>query len=337
MSIVADKTAIQTERRVSMNKWCIVGVYFGKLPNYFGLWLKSAQKNTEVDFLIFTDQEIKQEFDNIRFVNFTIQEMQKLSSRKLGFEVYLERPYKCCDLKPAYGVIFEEYLTAYSYWGHCDFDLIWGDLGGYFNKYHLESYDKFLPLGHLSMYRNTCENNRRFMLDGASFSYRTVFTKASNYAFDELGGVYRIFVKHGYKTFDKRIFADISKIYRRFKLARNDRNYNYQVFCWNNGHVYRYYYDQTIKRDEFIYIHFKERGFLPFDADCIRRDSFYITNQGFYSCDPVAIDINEIQKYNSFESADIEKIELRRFIWSERKRKIIGKINRMLHRKGKIR
>ena len=54
--------------------------------------------------------------------------MQKLSSRKLGFEVYLERPYKCCDLKPAYGVIFEEYLTAYSYWGHCDFDLIFGDL-----------------------------------------------------------------------------------------------------------------------------------------------------------------------------------------------------------------
>ena len=38
-----------------MNKTVIIGVYFGKFPEYFDLWLKSAEYNRNVDFLIFTD------------------------------------------------------------------------------------------------------------------------------------------------------------------------------------------------------------------------------------------------------------------------------------------
>ena len=29
--------------------------YFGKLPNYFDLWLQSAEKNSTIDWLIYTD------------------------------------------------------------------------------------------------------------------------------------------------------------------------------------------------------------------------------------------------------------------------------------------
>lgn len=320
-----------------MNKWCIIGVYFGELPNYFDLWLKSAQKNTSVDFIVFSDCSVKWVPDNVRLIYFTIEKLQKLASYKLGFEVCLERPYKCCDLKPAYGIIFEEYLTDYEYWGHCDFDLIWGDLCGFFNKYHIENYDKFLPLGHLSMYKNTFENNRRFMLEGATTSYKNVFTNTRNFAFDETPGVYKVFEKNGFSMFNERIFADISKIYRRFRLARNDKNYDYQVFCWDKGHIYRYFFDETIKKDEFIYIHFKERGFLPIADNCVFEDSFYITNRGFYPCNPTIIDKSKIQKYNFFKSHGSEKVELKKFIWSERKRRAAAKINRFLHRKEKLR
>lgn len=36
-------------------KVAIILPYFGKLPNYFQLWIKSAEMNKDFDFLIFTD------------------------------------------------------------------------------------------------------------------------------------------------------------------------------------------------------------------------------------------------------------------------------------------
>ena len=320
-----------------MLRVCIVGVYFGRFPNYFDLWLKSAVKNDTINFIIFTDQTNYKNLSNVSFVYFTLEEMRKLASEKIGLEVNLARPYKCCDFRPAYGVIFEEFLTDFDYWGHCDFDLIWGDIRSFLEKYHLENYEKFLPLGHLSLYKNTFENNRRFMLAGAHASYKTVFTDVHNFAFDETCGVYQIYQKNRFACFDERIFADISKIYHRYRLALNDKNYDYQLFCWNNGHIYRYYLDGDIKKDEFIYIHFKERGVLPFDGDCINAHSFYITYSGFYSCDVSNISVEDFQRYNAFEGMRKEKKELKNYAKQEKKEKIISRLTLLLHRKEKLR
>lgn len=320
-----------------MLKVCIIGVYFGKFPNYFDLWLKSAKKNETINFMIFTDQTGYKNLSNVSFVHFTLEEMKKLASKKIGMEVYLDRPYKCCDFKPAYGVIFEDFLCDYDYWGHCDFDLIWGDIRFFLEKFHCEKYEKFLSLGHLSLYRNTFENNRRFMLDGPDVTYKTVFTDKHNFAFDEISGVYQIYQKNGIDCFSERIFADISKIYHRYRLALDDKNYDYQLFCWNNGHIFRYYFDGDIKKEEFIYIHFKERGILPYDEDCINSTSFYITYSGFYSCDIANIKLDDFQKYNTFEGVKKERRELVFFVKQERKRRILSKLNHILHRKEKLR
>ena len=90
----------------------------------------------------------------------TLVKMKTLAQNVLGFDVCLDRPYKCCDFKPIYGLIFKEYVSEYEYWGHCDFDLIFGDLQSFFDRYDLYKYDRFIPLGHLSLYRNTDEVNR---------------------------------------------------------------------------------------------------------------------------------------------------------------------------------
>ena len=320
-----------------MIKVCVIGVYFGNLPNYFDLWLKSAASNSSVDFLIFTDQKKSYLPTNVRFEDFSLEKMKNLASSKLDFEVCLERPYKCCDFKPSYGLIFEDYLQDYDYWGHCDFDLIWGDLRYFFNKYHIENYDKFLNLGHLSLYKNTYKNNRNFMLDGSRNDYKKVYTDTRNFAFDETTGVYQIYKKNNISCFDKRIFADISSIYSRYRLALDDTNYDYQVFCWDSGHVYRYYFDNKIKRDEFIYIHFKERGRLPYDGECLNNDSFYIANRGFYPCLSSNINLDEIQKYNRFESKNKETKELKRFNKKKFRRKLSSKFNRLVGKKEKLR
>ena len=44
-------------------------------------------------------------------------------------------PYKLCDYKPVYGLIFDEDLQDYDFWGHCDVDLIFGDIRKFINLY----------------------------------------------------------------------------------------------------------------------------------------------------------------------------------------------------------
>jgi hypothetical protein len=44
------------------------------------------------------------------------------------FEISLERPYKLCDFRPAFGEIFAEELAGFDFWGHSDLDLIFGQI-----------------------------------------------------------------------------------------------------------------------------------------------------------------------------------------------------------------
>ena len=43
-------------------------------------------------------------------------------------------PRKLCDYKPAYGLIFSEYLRHSDYWGHIDFDIVWGNISSYLQE-----------------------------------------------------------------------------------------------------------------------------------------------------------------------------------------------------------
>ena len=168
------------------NEICIIGVYFGKFHNYFNLWMNSAAKNDSIDFLIVTDQIVEQKFVNIKTLNISFDETRKLIERKLDRKVKLKKPYKLCDFKPAYGYIFSDYIKEYQYWGHCDFDLIWGDLRGFLNEYKYDQYDRFLERGHLTLYRNTKRINSLFKVKvNGEPGYRTIFSNGHNYLFDE--------------------------------------------------------------------------------------------------------------------------------------------------------
>lgn len=293
-------------------KICVIGVYFGTFPDYISLWLRSCEKNPTIDFLIFSDHAIESTPDNVQIIHMTLQEMKNRAQNLFDFPISLDRPYKCCDYKPIYGLIFQDFLKQYDYWGHCDFDLIFGDLSKFFEQYELTSYDKFLSLGHLCLYRNTLENNYRFMLDGSECgSYNTVYSSEQNFAFDETRGINKIYKKHKFPMFEKRIFADISKIYKRYRLALDDINYDKQLFFWRNGKTYRMYYENgRLCEEEFMYVHFKERGKLDYTEECLSCSSFFITNKGFFANDKQEIMLNDIEKHNQFLGSFYEKCEL---------------------------
>lgn len=324
-----------------MIKICIINTYFGKFPLNFDLWLKSAEFNDTIDFLIFTDQKSENYSipKNVFFVKTNLFELETLASNKIGLKVYLKRPYKCCDLRPAYGIIFEDYISNYDYWGHCDLDLIWGDIRKFIENYNLSSYDKFLTLGHLSLYKNEKTNNNTFRLNGSLVgNYERVFTDKHNFAFDETYGILQIYKKNNRKVFEERIFADISKIYHRFRLALNDKNYKHQIFLWENGHIYRAYYeDNLLKKDEYIYIHFKERKKMFINNVCKNSSKFYITNKGFYENDNSNISLEMIDEYNKYPGYLFELKESYRYKISEKINRVFTKIKQILNQKENIR
>lgn len=53
-----------------MKKIILILPYFGKLPNFFYLWLQSAINNSTIDFLIVTDCVIQYEIEsNIKILS----------------------------------------------------------------------------------------------------------------------------------------------------------------------------------------------------------------------------------------------------------------------------
>ena len=325
-------------------KICIISVYFGPFPHYFSLWLKSCQFNPTIDFLLVTDQKIATPLPpNVLLFSYTLAQMRARATEILGFPTALERPYKCCDYKPLYGVLFEEQLKQYNYWGHCDMDMIFGDIRAFTDKYNLPKYDKFLPLGHLSLYRNTPEVNQRYKLNGAGphyqpLDYHTVFSNEQNFIFDELPGIYSIYKKHNFPMFTKRIFADIASIFTRYRIiedttfdSSSPHNYKQQIFYWENGKIWRaYVHKVSLNTEEYIYIHFKKRPNFMVNFDVTHTHSFYITDKGFYPKENL-VTLQVIRKLVPYQACH-EKYECVRNYMRNRYGKVKGLIRGLIKR-----
>lgn len=315
-----------------MNKIVIIGVYCGKFPENMELWMKSCEHNKEIDFMIFTDNNTISDTSNVKFINFSLEEFSKLASEKLGLNVFIKSPYKCCDFKSVYGVIFQDYIKDYMFWGHCDFDLIFGDIRKYITDDILEKYDKILPLGHLSLYRNTKEVNDRYKCPGTICrDYKEVFQTDKAYAFDEYPGMYSIYKYNNFPFYDVRLFADITIKHFRFTLAAKDKNYKKQVFYWEDGKVYRVYQqDKKLYSEEFIYIHFQKRKNMKIHIDNIEScNGFFVTSTGFYAKDE-KVTINHINKYNPYKGAIVEMFETWNYHFGRLKMKTLRKLKGVL-------
>lgn len=156
--------------------------------NYF---LKSCKTNPSIDFIFFSDNDpIAYEGDNIKLIPFTLDNFNALASQKLGLKISVTEPYKLCDFKPLYGVMFENYLKEYVFWGYCDIDVVFGNIRKFITKDRLEKYDiisarKEFLCGHFTLFRNTKKINELFR---KSSDLEKIATDPSHcYSFDECG------------------------------------------------------------------------------------------------------------------------------------------------------
>lgn len=148
---------------IPMNKIALIIPYFGKFPEWMPLYLFSCSKQKNIDFLYFTDCELPQKvYDNTIFCKTTFEEYCDKVSNKLNIDFHPTQSYKLCDLKPFYGIVHEDDLREYDWWGFGDLDLIYGDLSLLINEDNLAKYDLLTThidkvAGHFTIVRKKSE------------------------------------------------------------------------------------------------------------------------------------------------------------------------------------
>lgn len=147
-----------------MKSIVLIVPYIGKWPLWFEAHLVSIVQNPTINWLFITDCQIPKNYpENIRFVPTTLESLNNEINNILEIEVPLT-PRKLCDVRPAYGKIFQEYIKEYDFWGFCDLDIIWGNIRNYVVEDILSNFDiissrKEAISGHFTLFRNTATNN----------------------------------------------------------------------------------------------------------------------------------------------------------------------------------
>lgn len=235
-----------------MKKIALFIFYFGKFPNYFPIFLNSCAQNPELTWKIYTDNLKCGEWPhNVEHHYMTFQQCREHFQKKFSFQIRLDSPKKLCDYRPAYGYIMEEELTGYDFWGHCDIDMIFGNVRRFLTDELLNTYDKLYTLGQFTLYRNVPECNYYFMtFDGGNRS-REVFQNPDLVAFDEWssGNINEIFHNSELQFYEKAFGADVWPERTRFYLSEyfSERD-RYKMIPGSEGSL------SGVKRDCFIFL-----------------------------------------------------------------------------------
>ena len=242
---------------MKQSKIAVLVLYFGSLPSFFWAWLETAKANKTIDFFILTDDGRIASTDNVHVIPMSFDEVRKKIADHFDFDISLESPYKLCDFKPAYGVVFADLLDGYEWWGYCDVDLLLGDVRGFFTERVLGECDRCQYLGHLSIFRNTEAVNNVFKVQGEypDLNYQDVFATGDAMYFDEYRGMYEKCLVSGIRTHFEPEWRNPVDDRDEF-YTPDGRKY---VVVWEDGHLFDVSEDGD--RKEILYAHFFRRAF----------------------------------------------------------------------------
>ena len=292
-----------------MKKIRLIIPYFGRLPKFFPYFLLTAKRNQKIDFLIYTDQKVDQfeilNAKNIEFVTLSFDELREKVQSKFDFKISLKTPYKLCDYKVAYGLIFEEELKGYDYWGFCDTDVLLGDIYQFLEEHSFfeNDYARYGLLGHLQIFKNSSEVNRVFM-SGQGLNYRldyhNVYTSEQNFIFDEAEGIQKLFEKLGLNQLQPSCYHDID--IRNFSFKRYSEKVAQRYYFWTEkkGLESIEIKDEKLVVEHPLYAHFQKRTIEcpEFEA----TDSFYVIPNKLVVGEKISIQ-------------EIEKVTKNKFYW----------------------
>jgi Family of unknown function (DUF6625) len=136
--------------------------YFGSWPEWIDAYFETCRWNRAIDYIFFTDCGLPKNPlpSNVSLVAMTLSQFNELYAARFPCKRRVENPYKLCDLRPAYGVIFAEYVVDHQFFGWGDIDVVYGDVAGYLTAAMLSadiiSFSRKHISGHLTLARTSC-------------------------------------------------------------------------------------------------------------------------------------------------------------------------------------
>ena len=262
-----------------MTQYAAFCCYFGKWPLHFQFWLESCRYNKNITFFLVTDISVANYAvpANVRFVEMSFPEVRDLICVKFpDINVCLDRPYKLCDFKTAYGYIFADFCKGYDYWGYYDIDTIWGNIEKFIPENQDNRYVKIFPCGHLCFIRNDAPWNEVFRLvdkvEGTPCrnnmfgkkvsNWEKCFSSKESFYYDEEGGLEPLFASLQEEVYHGVDFDNILPPWRfdHFYSINFPEKSHFLVYSFCDGTLKRLYLKQwKICAEEISYVHLSKR------------------------------------------------------------------------------
>lgn len=291
--------------------------YFGKISNFMPLFLKSCAWNPTIQWFIPSDADWSalQVPPNVKIIPTTLQAIAEHAAKVLQCKVAMPRAYKLCDLRPMYGIVFADLAHGFNFWGHCDLDMIFGDMRAFLPVEALESSLRLYENGHFCLYRNNEEGCNAFRLSAVNADWRTALADPSSHAFDERGITY-IFHAHKLATYKNfPACATISPSFRDFCTFGETGARRARVFVWRHGKTFRESYEtDRFEREEYAYVHIMRRYMVLTAPDLVEScDNWLMVPNAFIPTGTVPLsreDMLELNKPSTVHHArwQIERI-----------------------------
>jgi len=248
-----------------MKSIIVIFPHFGALPPQYKMWRESALGNPDIDFLFFTDCDVEPA-KNIIVHKMSFDGFRKIVQSKFDFPIILDRPYKLCEYKQAYGYILQAYIKDYDFWGFGDLDLVYGDIRNFLTDSVLK-YKFLLGWGHLTLLHNDEDTNTYFMkqVDGYQ-NYKDAFTTNKITFFDEYG-----YNGCSDKWRDNRPddcwlewpFDNALKPKQSYHFNSLTRGWKQIIFEHVGNKLYMLRFNNgQLEKKESLYAHFQHRGFM---------------------------------------------------------------------------
>jgi len=153
----------QNRKPSTRTRICIAIPYFGEWPEWMELFLESCRVNPTIDWMFFSDCGIPTSGlpSNVTVESMQLTQFLSMSKANIGIQIKWENAYKICDLRPAFGVIFEKHFESYDFWGWGDIDVIYGNMRSFLSEEIMShdciSFSTNRLSGHLCLWRNDKE------------------------------------------------------------------------------------------------------------------------------------------------------------------------------------
>lgn len=276
-------------------RYAAVCCYFGKWPAHFQVWLSSCSYNKQIVFWLVTDIPMEGYCvpDNVKVCRMSFEEVgTRIQDRFPELQVCVNRPYKLCDFKTAYGYIFDDLFDGFDYWGYYDIDTIWGDIVKFIPENSDSHLIKIFPCGHLSFIRNIapwntvyelvnrvagtpCRNN----MEGKKVAtWQECFSSPESHYYDEEGGLEPMFSASIESIGRGNVYSGVDfdnilppwRFDHFYSINFPEKSHNL-VYSYENGHLYRHYLQGlTHVKEEICYLHASKRHITACISDSSR-------------------------------------------------------------------